>query len=342
MAGCITLDAQHPLASARHVVKRRAPHCAQAADDDIEVAHAPRTPSISSTVAIVVARLLPRKPEGRIESGEQPMAIRRDKVAILADMATVKTLLALLVLAALGGSVLCGPAAAEGVPLPRPRPGQVSPAETAPEGTAEEAAPPSACRLRLTAELAVAPSLPPLIGPGECNVDDVVRLEAVWLVDKARVPVTPPAILRCSFAEAVVHWVREDVAPAVRSLGGALRSIDNFAAYDCRGRNRIIGARLSEHGRANALDIRSLKLVSGTVIELTDPHVAKDLRERLRKNACARFTTVLGPGSDGYHENHVHLDLAERRGGHRMCQWDVREPGEEAVPLPPPRPADAP
>jgi hypothetical protein len=269
------------------------------------------------------------------------MAIRRDKVAILADMATVKTLLALLVLAALGGSALCGPAVAEGVPLPRPRPGQVSPAEPAPEGVTEEAAP-SACRLRLTAELAVAPSLPPLIGPGECNVDDVVRLEAVWLVDKARVAVTPPAILRCSFAEAVVHWVREDVAPAVRSLGGTLRSIDNFTAYDCRGRNRIIGARLSEHGRANALDIRSLKLASGTVIELTDPRVAKDFRERLRKDACARFTTVLGPGSDGYHENHVHLDLAERRGGHRMCQWDVREPGEEAVPLPPPRPADAP
>jgi hypothetical protein len=269
------------------------------------------------------------------------MAIRRDKVAILADMATVKALSALL-LAALGGSALCAPAAAEVVPLPRPRPAQVSPAETAPEGTAEAAAPPSACRLRLTDELAVAPSLPRLIGPGACNVDDVVRLEAVWLVDKTQVAVTPPAILRCSFAETVVHWVREDVAPAVRSLGGALKGIDNYAAYDCRGRNRIIGARLSEHGRANALDIRSLKLANGKVVELTDPNVAKDFRERLRKNACARFTTVLGPGSDGYHENHVHVDLAERASGHRMCQWDVREPGEEAVPLPPPRPADAP
>ena len=47
MAGCITLEPQHPLASARHVVKRRAPHCTQAADDDIEMAHAPGTPSIS-------------------------------------------------------------------------------------------------------------------------------------------------------------------------------------------------------------------------------------------------------------------------------------------------------
>jgi hypothetical protein len=56
---------------------------------------------------------------------------------------------------------------------------------------------------------------------------------------------------------------------------------------------------------------------------------------------------VLGPGSDGYHEDHVHVDLAVRRGGHRMCQWDVREPAPELaasaapVPLPRPRPLPA-
>jgi hypothetical protein len=259
-------------------------------------------------------------------------------------MMTVKLPSALVLLAAYCNATCCGLSAAQAVPLPRPRPAQTSIPGPAPEGVAEEAATPSACRLRLTAELAVAPSLPALTGPGECSVEDAVRLEAVWLVDKTRVAVTPPAIIRCTFAEAIVHWVREDVASAVRSLGSALRSIDNYAAYECRGRNRIIGAKLSEHGKANAIDIRSLKLANGTVVELTDPHVAKDLRERLRKNACARFTTVLGPGSDGYHEDHVHVDLAERTGGHRMCQWDVREPGEEPeqVPLPPPRPAAAP
>jgi hypothetical protein len=61
---------------------------------------------------------------------------------------------------------------------------------------------------------------------------------------------------------------------------------------------------------------------------------------------CARFSTVLGPGSDGYHENHIHVDLMERRSGYRaMCQWDVRMPEVtpppevvSAVPLPQPRP----
>jgi hypothetical protein len=233
--------------------------------------------------------------------------------------------------------------------LPRSRPAQAPGAEPppaqAPEASEpEESPPPSACRLRLTAELAVAPSQPPLVGRGECGVEDVVRLEAVVLRDKTRVAVTPPAIVRCTFAEAIVQWVREDLAPAVRPLGAPLRSLDNYAAYDCRGRNRIVGAKLSEHGKANALDVRSVKLANGTLLGLTDPNVGKDLRLGLRKSACARFTTVLGPGSDGYHEDHVHVDLAERTGGHRMCQWDVREPGEEpaaAVPLPVPRPGSA-
>jgi len=274
--------------------------------------------------------------------GPVPAPIGPYNVAILADIGTVKLLSALLALIALFGFATCGFAAAKVIPLPRPRPADIARPEPPAEASAEEPAPPSACRLRLTAELAVAPSLPALVGPGECSVEDVVRLEAVWLADKTRVAVTPPAILRCNFAEAIVHWVREDLAPAVRAFGGPLKSVDNYAAYDCRGRNRIIGAKLSEHGKANALDVRSVKLASGSVIELTDPTVDKDFRERVRKSTCARFTTVLGPGSDGYHENHIHVDLAERAGGHRMCQWDVREPGEEAVPLPQPRPAAAP
>jgi hypothetical protein len=32
----------------------------------------------------------------------------------------------------------------------------------------------------------------------------------------------------------------------------------------------------------------------------------------VRKSACGPFTTVLGPGSDGYHSGHLHLDLAKR------------------------------
>ena len=59
--------------------------------------------------------------------------------------------------------------------------------------------------------------------------------------------------------------------------------------------------------------------------------------------------SVLGPGSDGYHEEHVHVDLMPRRPGRfAMCQWQVRDPesrdaaARDIAPLPPPRPKEAP
>ena len=35
---------------------------------------------------------------------------------------------------------------------------------------------------------------------------------------------------------------------------------------------------------------------------------------------------MLGPGSDGYHEEHIHLDLEPRRNDYKICEWDVRVP----------------
>jgi hypothetical protein len=238
-------------------------------------------------------------------------------------------------------------AAAQQIPLPRPRPTDVSLAEPAPvpppmEVTDTRPPPPSACRLRLTDELAIAPSMPSTAGPGECGGADLIRLEAVLLPDKkGKVTFNPPAIVRCGMAEALVHWIREDIAPAAAELGSQLKTVDN-SSYECRGRNRVAGAKISHHGLANALDVVAFKLANGKAVDLTNSAVPKTFRDSVRHSACTRFTTVLGPGSDRYHENHVHLDLAERRGGYRLCQWDVREPAPpqvaELVPLPPPRP----
>ena len=226
-------------------------------------------------------------------------------------------------------------AAVEVVPLPRPRPVPPQASHDAP-----------ACVLVMNSDLAIAAPLQTLEGPGECAVTDAVRLEAVVMPDGSRVALNPPATLRCSMAEAIIRWVRGDLAEAALTLGAPLRGLDNYASYHCRGRNNIVGAQLSEHGKANALDIRLVRLADGRRIGLTDQHVARDFRERMRRDACQRFSTVLGPGSDGSHEDHVHVDLQERpRGRFAMCQWQVldRPPpaeadGSEKVPLPPPRP----
>ena len=59
--------------------------------------------------------------------------------------------------------------------------------------------------------------------------------------------------------------------------------------------------------------------------------MTKDLRQKIRASACTRFSTVLGPGSDGYHEEHIHLDLAERRNNYKLCEWELREPPPPAT-----------
>jgi hypothetical protein len=158
---------------------------------------------------------------------------------ILSPVTSMKTIgvLALLFFAA-------DMAAAKNVPLPRPRPAnhavndvQTQTEVAPPMEVTDAAAPgPSACRLRLTSELAIAPSVPAMAGPGECGGPDLVRLEAVILSgDKGKVVLNPPATIRCGMAEAVVQWIRDDLAPAAAALGSPLKSLDG-SSYECRSR----------------------------------------------------------------------------------------------------------
>jgi hypothetical protein len=238
------------------------------------------------------------------------------------------------------------------IPLPKPRPAEAPSTKPEPStGTDEKNAekpaaappPPSACRLALTEAVAIAPSIPDIHGPGGCGGEDLVRLEAVVLPDHHQVALKPAAILRCKMALAISDWVRTDVSALAKGLGSTVTDLDNFDSYECRGRNRIAGAQLSEHGRANALDVRSFKFADGRTISLTDRNVPRQTRETVLHSACTRFTTVLGPGSDGYHEDHIHLDLMERHNDYRICQWNVWDPLPPIAPmLPEPRPAEAP
>ncbi len=248
------------------------------------------------------------------------------------------------------------------VPLPKPRPPEApakapgkpeelakpAPVESETQKQAAPAAPapappPSACRLALSEDIAIAPSIPDINGPGGCGGEDLVRLEAVVLPDKHRVALKPAAILRCTMASAIADWIRTDMTPLAAGLGSEISDLDNFDSFECRGRNRVAGAQLSEHGRANALDVRGVKLASGQAISLTDRTVPRELRESVLHSMCTRFMTVLGPGSDGYHEDHIHLDLMERHNNYKICQWNVWDPLPPIAPLlPAARPEEAP
>ena len=230
------------------------------------------------------------------------------------------------------------PPEADGKPSPD-KPGAIKPAEAAPPPEKQV----SACRLALTDEIAIAPSIPDIRGPGACGGEDLVRLEAIMLPDKRKVAVKPAAILRCTMASAIADWVRKDMVPLAASLGSTISDLDNFDSFECRGRNRVVGAMLSEHGKANALDVRAIKLANGQSIGLTDRAMSREVRERVLHSVCTRFSTVLGPGSDWYHEDHIHLDLAQRRNDYRICQWNVWDPLPQVAPLlPAERPEEAP
>lgn len=261
-----------------------------------------------------------------------------------------------LVILALAGVLTCAASmeASANVPLPRPRPAaapaaaepESGPADQAPSSQEPAEAKPlelSACRKALTEDIAIAPSIPSIKGPGGCGGEDLVRLEAIVLSPTQRVALKPAAILRCTMAAAVADWIRTDMVPLAAKLGTTISELDNFDSFECRGRNRVKGAKLSEHGLANALDVRGVTFANGNTLSLTDRTASREIREKVLASVCTRFTTVLGPSSDWYHEDHIHLDLAQRRNGYKLCQWGVFDPLPAVAPLmPAERPEEAP
>jgi hypothetical protein len=210
------------------------------------------------------------------------------------------------------------------VPLPPPRP----PIELAPrlQGEFVAAALPAegACTELLAEGIVVAESGEIRNASEECGGPPLLRLSAVISAEGKAVELRPAAVLRCEIARELAHWVREDLAPAAKTmLGSPIVSIHVAASYFCRSRNNVSGAPLSEHARANALDIRALGLSDGRTLAIAAPDTPEFI-VAVRRSACARFMTVLGPGADPAHELHLHIDLAQRRNLYRMCQW--REP----------------
>jgi hypothetical protein len=125
---------------------------------------------------------------------------------------------------------------------------------------------------------------------------------------------------------APVHdWLENTVQKAAEDrFGERVAAITVAASYSCRPRNNVRGAKMSEHGYGNALDISSFTLESGRQISVLDDYYswgkAGKFLKTVREDACSDFSTVLGPGSDRAHRNHIHLDLQNRRSGKAYCR----------------------
>lgn len=158
----------------------------------------------------------------------------------------------------------------------------------------------------------------PVAGGSGCAIDDPVTVSNLG----GDVELNEPALLGCPVAAATARFVRDQVQPAAReTFGTEVRSIRQSSGYVCRTRHGQ--RRMSEHATGNALDWASLGLADGREIAVQaydkDSHEQRFLN-RVRKEACGPFKTVLGPGSDADHADHFHFDLAQRRNGGTWCK----------------------
>lgn len=174
---------------------------------------------------------------------------------------------------------------------------------------------PERCKalLRGATDLKVTP-VPDRRGPGACAITNAGRIDVTTIqIKNGDTPLTCPMI-------AGLHlWARDIVAPAARRhFGTELRAITSWGTYACRSVNNQPGARLSEHARANAIDIPGFVLKDGRIISVKsdwrgdDGAKAAFLRD-VHRGACRIFGTTLGPESDSFHQDHFHLDMAAQR-----------------------------
>lgn len=139
-----------------------------------------------------------------------------------------------------------------------------------------------------------------------CGVAEPVRVTSV-----AGVRLSEAAIMDCPTARALKTWVNKGLKPAFPK--SEVVELRVAAHYSCRPRNNQKGAKISEHGKGRAIDLAAIVLDDGRVLTVADDW-GKVLR-RVYKAACGIFGTTLGPGSDGYHEEHMHFDTARYRAG---------------------------
>jgi hypothetical protein len=215
-------------------------------------------------------------------------------------------------------------------PLPPPRPDRSASPE--PESQAEN--PPStgaptesaaskdnsahaACLDRLT-KLGLRFEKRPPLQEGRCSVENPVLLSSL----PNDVAVAPASLMACPVAESLARWMSEVVAPeAERQFQSAPTKLLIGTSYQCRDQRN--GAKLSEHALGNGVDVMGFEFAKRSALTIaahTENTPEANFQSAIQKAACPIFNTVLGPGSDAAHGDHLHLDLRERKGDYRICQ----------------------
>lgn len=244
--------------------------------------------------------------------------------------------------------------APETVPVPTPSPAPPSPSPSAPDtkteaapgktdepssaptGTAAPPAPPppppimaedpaaySQCLVDLKAEGAEFIEKPKIDDGDGCGIDKPLEVTVIL----PGVTLKPKGTLRCAAALELSQWLKTVVIPAADQAlpdKGKLKAVDQASTYICRNRNSLATGKMSEHAKGNAIDIAGLEFEKGPVpmkiVPDSEPTLPGAFQRTVNASACLYFTTVLAPGADETHKDHLHLDLIKRRNDYRVCQ----------------------
>ena len=148
---------------------------------------------------------------------------------------------------------------------------------------------------------------------GGCSAIGAVQLKDIGT------PVTNLGAMTCPLARGLARWTREAVQnAALQWLKSRVTRIESMGSYACRPVNGVVGNRLSEHGRANAVDIAAFVLADGrrvTVLQgwnSEDENVRAFLRA-VHQAGCRRFDVAMGPDANAFHRDHLHFDMGQSR-----------------------------
>lgn len=193
--------------------------------------------------------------------------------------------------------------------------------EKAKERPQEDAKEQAACLMALKAIGATFEEAKAIDDGKACGIDKPVLLKAL----PEGVKVEPEATIRCDTALQLARWLEGSVKPSLEAAmpGETITGLSQASGYVCRNRNGATEGKISEHAFGNAIDIAGFTLKSGKALTIRpadkDATLEGAFQRAITEAACLYFTTVLDPGSDAAHENHLHLDVKERRGGYRYC-----------------------
>jgi hypothetical protein len=164
-------------------------------------------------------------------------------------------------------------------------------------------------------------------GPGICGMTRPLKVSAFA---DGKIGLDKALVIDCPMVPALEAWLNDIVQPDANArFGQRVATVNVFGAYSCRSVDNIEGARLSEHAFGNAVDVAGFTLADGRTLTYVRDWNKADTQEaaflhEAHAGACQYFTTVLGPGADVFHYNHIHLDLANHgatnTGPRRICK----------------------